>query len=294
MMTTTTDLRLIDLDEQQRTSFRERGYCIVPGALDADEVERARSVCDRIAEEGGPRGRYVDPRYEDKLEYRDIVSLDPVFREIMVNPRVFPLIARLLGPNMHLISSHFIYKMSRPDTGIRRRGMWHRDVLGVTHDLGFSGVPMMSVRAGYYLTPVDEQRSGITLFAPGSNLLEEPLVADPHKDDPPVVLRPPVAPGDAVIWENRTYHAVEENTSGRTRKALMFQYGFRWLRPFDYISHSPQVLADCDPVQHQLLAAHDVTEDGSIARATGGETIMRMFEEQQVTWDPRWYPGRPR
>ncbi len=291
---TTTGLRLIDLDQEQRASFRERGYCVVREALDGEAVERVRAVCDRIADEGAPRGRYIDPRYEDKLEYRDIVSLDPIFREVLVNWRVFPLIARLLGPNLHLISSHFIYKMSRPESGIRRRGMWHRDVLGVTHDLGTAGVPMMSVRAGYYLTPVDEVNSGITLFSPGSHLLEEPLVADPDHDDPAAVLRPPVAPGDALIWENRTYHAVEQNTSGRTRKALMFQYGFRWLRPFDYISHSPEVLADCDPVQRQLLAAHDVTEDGSIARATGGEAIRRLCEEQGISWDPHRYPGRAR
>ncbi len=291
---TTTDLELIDLNEEQRASFRERGYCVVREALDGEAVERIRAVCDRIADEGGPRGRYIDPRYEDKLEYRDIVSLDPVFRQVMVNPRVFPLIARLLGPNLHLISSHFIYKMSRPPSGIRRRGMWHRDVLGVTHDLGPAGVPMMSVRAGYYLTPVDEVNSGITLFSPGSHLLEEPLVADPDNDDPAAIIRPPVAPGDALIWENRTYHAVEENTSGRTRKALMFQYAFRWLRPFDYISHSSEVLADCDAVQRQLLAAHDVTEDGSIARATGGEAIRELYDEQHISWDPRRYPGQAR
>lgn len=291
---TAMNLALIDLDEEQRASFRERGYCIVHEALDEQSVEQVRAACDRIADAGGPRGRYMDPRYEDKLEYRDIVSLDPIFRELMVNPRAFPLIARLLGPNLHLISSHFIYKMSRPESGIRRRGMWHRDVLGVTHDLGPAGVPMMSVRAGYYLTPVDEVNSGITLFAPGSHLLEEPLVADPDHDDPAVVIRPPVTPGDALIWENRTYHAVEQNMSGRTRKAVMFQYGFRWLRPFDYLSHSPEVLADCDPVQRQLLAAHDVSEDGSIARATGGEPIRRLFKEQGITWDANQYSGRSR
>lgn len=290
----TTNLLLTDLDEEQRTSFRGRGYCIVRKALDEETTERLTAVCDRIADDGGPRGRYVDPRYEDKLEYRDIVSLDPAFRQVMVNPLVFPLIARLLGPNLHLISSHFIYKLSRPESGLRRRGMWHRDVLGVTHDLGPAGVPMMSVRAGYYLTPVDEENSGITLFSPGSHLLDEPLVADPDNDDPAALIRPPVSPGDALIWENRTYHAVEQNTSGRTRKALMFQYGFRWLRPFDYISHSPEILADCDPVQRQLLAAHNVTDDGSIARATGGEAVRRLYEEQGITWDPNRYPGRTR
>jgi len=292
---TTGTLRLFDLDETQRESFRTRGYCIVANALDPEMVEHVRSVCDRIADEGGPKGRYVDPRYEDKLEYRDIVSLDPVFREVMVNPRVFPIVTRLLGPNLHLMSSHFIYKMSRSDAAERRRrGMWHRDVLGVTHDLGHRGVPMMSVRTGYYLTPVDEEGSGTTLLAPGSHLLDGPLVNDPHNDDPPNVSRPPVHPGDALVWENRLYHAVEQNTSGRTRKALMFQYGFRWLRPFDYLAHPPELLAECDPMQRQLLAAHDVSADGSIARERGGEAIRRLFEEQGVTWEAGRYAGQAR
>ena len=292
MTQTMTTLRLIDLDDEQRTSFRERGYAVVRDALDPDEVEAARAACDRIAEAGKPRGRYIDPRYPDKVEYRDVVSLDPLFREILVNPRVFPLIVRLLGPNVHLLSSHFIYKESRPPEETRN-GMWHRDVLGVRHDLGFAHVPVISVRAGYYLTPVDEPDSGITLFAPGSHLLNEPLVEDPHEDTPPVVVRPPVKPGDALIWENRTYHAVERNSSGRTRKALMYQYGFRWLRPYDYVTHPPSVLEDCDPIQRQLLSAHEVTEDGSIARATGNEALTELCKEQGVEYVPGAYAGYP-
>lgn len=284
---TTTTLQLVDLDEEQRASFREKGYLVVRNALDPDIVERARAACDRIADEGGPRGRYLDPRFEDKLEYRDVVSLDPVFRQIMVNPRVFPLVVRLLGPNVHLMSSHFIYKLSRPEE-VSKNGPWHRDVLGVMHDLGPSGVPLISVRAGYYLTPVDAMASGITLFAPGSHLLQEPLVADPN-DQPSVVDRPQVEPGDALIWENRTYHAVERNTSGRTRKALMFQYGFRWLRPFDYLTHPPEMLEQCDAVQRQLLAAHDLTRDGSIARERGGEALRRLCAEQGVAYAPGAY-----
>jgi ectoine hydroxylase-related dioxygenase (phytanoyl-CoA dioxygenase family) len=284
---TTTTLQLTDLDEEQRASFREKGYLVVRDALDPDTLRGAREACDRIADEGGPRGRYLDPRFEDKLEYRDVVSLDPLFREIMVNPRVFPLVVRLLGPNVHLMSSHFIYKLSRPEE-VSRNGPWHRDVLGVMHDLGPSGVPMVSVRAGYYLTPVDEEATGITLFAPGSHLLQEPLVANPN-DQPPVADRPPVKPGDAVIWENRTYHAVERNTSGRTRKALMFQYGFRWLRQFDYLIHPTEILDLCDPIQRQLLAAHDLTTDGSIARERGGEALRRLCAEQGVTYTPGAY-----
>jgi ectoine hydroxylase-related dioxygenase (phytanoyl-CoA dioxygenase family) len=48
--------------------------------------------------------------------------------------------------------------------------------------------------------------------------------------DPERYVRCVVRPGDAVKWENRTFHAPENNTSPHTRKAVMVQYGSlaRW------------------------------------------------------------------
>ena len=54
--------------------------------------------------------------------------------------------------------------------------------------------------------------------------------------------RPSVSPGDVLLFENRTWHAGGVNTSGRTRKCVMMQYAYRWVKPIDYVEHPPSLM----------------------------------------------------
>ena len=147
-------------------------------------------------------------------------------------------------------------------------------MIGTSEDLGYDATPRMALRVGYYLSEVAEPGSGVTLFAPGTHLLREPIPIEPESQHPQRFVRPRVRPGDAVIWENRTFHAPERNTSANVRKALMIQYGYRWLRPVDYLRHRPELLARCDPVMRQLLDSSDINEDGSMTRMKGSKALI--------------------
>jgi len=96
------------------------------------------------------------------------------------------------------------------------------------------------------------ERDGF-LIVPGSHrLVGRPVQAD-GAPDPYGAIEVCAKPGDAVLFEQRTRHAVGPNTSDLTRKSIFFGYGYRWLRPMDYVAMPDSLLARCTPIQRQLL-----------------------------------------
>jgi ectoine hydroxylase-related dioxygenase (phytanoyl-CoA dioxygenase family) len=215
------------------------------------------------------------------VEYRGLFNLDDAFMEVLAPPTLFPLVVRILGPNIHMMSSQLVYQ--HPNQPAQDdNGGWHRDLIGSSEDLGYDATPRMALRVGYYLTDVSEPGSGVTLFVPGSHRLRAMLALKAGSRDPETFVRPRVRPGDAVIWENRTFHAPERNTSANVRKAVMVQYGYRWVRPVDYRTHPPKLLARCDPVARQLLESTDFNEDGSMTRMKGSQALIAWAKEHRL------------
>src|SRR4029078_7701056 len=105
----------------------------------------------------------------------------------------------------------------------------------------------------FYLTDLTEPNWGATLFSPGSNHVKHALEIPPGKPDPENVVEPLLKAGDAVFFENRTFHAASVNHSPHTRKAIMFGYGFQWLKPMDYFLQSPELGEKTDEIGKQLL-----------------------------------------
>lgn len=263
------------------TQFNEDGYVVIKNAISLDAVERLRAAGDRIVEEGAPVGRWwgkpeTAPR---RVEYRGFFSLDDAFMELLAPPAVLPFAIRVLGSNLHMTSSNLVYQRPNQPPVPGGRGGWHRDLVGSVSDLGYDSMPRMALRAGYYLTDVSDPGSGITLFSPGSHKLREELPIPEGSEHPANCVRPEVEPGDALIWENRTFHAPERNESDNLRKALMVQYGFRWLGPVDYIEHPPELLERCDPAIRQLLDSTDINKDGSMTRMKGSRALTEWAQE---------------
>lgn len=258
------------------SQFNRDGYIVIEDAVSLQTIDRVRTAADRIVAEGREPGRWwgkpeTAPR---RVEYRGIFNLDEAFMDLLAPPRVFPLVVKIMGANLHMMSSQLVYQNPRQPPAKAVRGGWHRDVIGTSEDLGYDATPRMALRVGYYLSDISEPGSGATLFAPGSHLLREPIPIEAGTDHPKHFVRPSVQLGDAVIWENRTFHAPERNTSPNLRKAAMIQYGYRWLRPVDFLRHDPELLARCDPVTRQLLDSTDLNEDGSMTRMKGSKALL--------------------
>jgi len=98
--------------------------------------------------------------------------------------------------------------------------------------------------------------------------------------------RPCLNPGDAVVWENRVFHAAERNVSDRVRKAIMIQYGFQWLKPGDHMSYCEEMLSTCDPITRQLLSNGDFNPDGSITKQQGSASLSAWCAANGIEYVP--------
>ncbi len=263
-------------------AFARDGYVILRDVLNPTLRQRLAEASRALLVSGRSTGR--DRGADGKDGFRGCVGLDQAFLPLVANPRVLPTVVALLSPNIHLLSSHLIALPStapdRPRTiRIPERPGWHRDMYGVAADLGHGQVPRMALKCAYYLSDLGDE-CGLTMFLPGSHTLTAPPEIPAGSIDPTGAITPDLGPCDAVLFENRTWHAGGINTSGRTRLAIMMQYGYRWLacvdNPAPHLLHTPGL----DPIERQLLGEPDRGADGSLAKGRGAAPLRRLWEHQ--------------
>jgi ectoine hydroxylase-related dioxygenase (phytanoyl-CoA dioxygenase family) len=264
--------------------FERDGYAVIPNAVDQTTRSELRSTADRLLASTFTRGR--DRGADGKDGFRGCLALAPsTFLPLIDNPIVLPLVVQLLSPNVHILSSHLIALPSVPPERTRsvrtpQRPGWHRDMYGVTADLGVGQTPRMAIKCAYYLTDITPQ-AGITMFLPGSHRLSTEPEIPVGQIDPPNAVTPSINACDAVLFENRTYHAGGLNTSGEPRISLMIQYGYRWVAPVDDPAPGLPDCADLTDIQRQLLGAPDRNRDGSFAKGKGAAPLYRKFGSRQ-------------
>ncbi|MFG2683417.1 phytanoyl-CoA dioxygenase family protein [Streptomyces sp. NPDC048392] len=258
-------------------TFERDGYAIVRDAITPDLRDRLLTAAERLLASAITQGR--DRGGDGKDGFRGCLNLDCAFLPLLANAAVLPTVVQLLSPNIHLLSAHLIALPSGPPRTIRipERHGWHRDMYGVTADLGFPHTPRMAIKAAYYLTPVAPD-CGLTMFLPGSHRLTEEPVVPAGAIDPPSAITPDIAGTDAVLFENRTWHTGGINLSGRSRLALMLQYGYRWLHPVDDPATHLQRDPALTPIEQQLLGLPDRRPDGSLAKGSGAAPIRSWWE----------------
>ncbi|MGW5688898.1 phytanoyl-CoA dioxygenase family protein [Nonomuraea sp. NPDC003754] len=262
-------------------TFNSDGYAVIRHAYDPPlRAELLAAAC-RLLTSDTTRGR--DRGGDGKDGFRGCIALDDTFLPLLANPATLPALITLLSPNIHLLSAHLIALPSGPPRTIRTpdRPGWHRDMYGVTDDLGWGDTPRMAIKVAHYLTDITAD-CGLTMFLPASHLLEGPPTIASGAIDPPGTITPDLGPCDVVLFENRTWHAGGINTSGRPRIALMLQYGYRWLHPVD--DPAPHLLQrpGLDPITRQLLGAPDRNPDGSIAKGAGATPLRQWWAATNI------------
>jgi hypothetical protein len=239
------------LTEEQRRQFERNGFLEVPGALPPAMVERLLAVVDRLYEQGL---REQGLSKANHWERRNCLPADPLFLELIDWPATFPLVLDLMNWNIHLITSHLIVRAPSPpdvDAAWKASG-WHRDGGTAAAEMQ-EPHPLILMKVAYWLTDLSEPGRGAIRFVPGSNRLTGRPAQAEGGVDPYGAIELRAKAGDAVIFEQRLWHAVGPNTSGIARKSLFFGYGYRWLRPMDYVTMPEELLAHCDPIRRQLL-----------------------------------------
>ncbi len=236
------------LTGEQRQSFDRDGFLVVPGALPDDLLSRLEAACDRLYAEG-----LEDEGLNDRgfWQMRDCLPRDDAFLELLDCAATVPLVVQLLSHNLQLITSHLVVRPPSTDSREQNRKVsdWHRDGGTSPRDLGLAQ-PRMFIKIAYWLSDLAEPGRGAIRLLPGSNDTSMPK---PEGDTDGEHLEIRARPGDAVLFENRTLHAVGHNYSTVTRKSVFFGYGYRWMRPMDYAAQPEELLARCDPIRRQLL-----------------------------------------
>lgn len=239
------------LSEEQRQQFARDGFLVVPDALPPAMVERLLAVVDRLYEQG------VSEKGLSKVNHWDLrncLPADDLFLELVDWPATFPLVVDLMNWNIHLITSHLVVRAPSPpdaDAAWKATG-WHRDGGTAASEMQ-EPHPLILMKIAYWLTDLTEPGRGAIRFIPGSHRLTGRPAQGEGEPDPYGAIELRAKPGDAVIFEQRMWHAVGPNTSELTRKSLFYGYGYRWLRPMDYVTMPEELLARCDPIRRQLL-----------------------------------------
>lgn len=248
----------VQLKPEQRRSFAEDGFLVVPNALSKETVEHLVEAGDRLAEPLLRRPEMTGRPEYNHLDLRPGLLREAALFDLVDNSSTVPLVVQLLSPNIHLHSTTLIYKRPEcPDAPIFRRG-WHRDIR-IPRDLGHESLPLVGIKVCYCLTDFHQPNSGMTLLARSSHLKTTPLALPKGEVDPAdaEVCDLRLSAGDAFLFENRIFHTATPNRSDRTSKVLMYGYAYRWMKTEVYLEvPDKKYLAKADPVRRQLLGEY--------------------------------------
>jgi ectoine hydroxylase-related dioxygenase (phytanoyl-CoA dioxygenase family) len=236
----------------QREQFDRDGFLVLRNVLEPELVERLIAVADRLSGEGVERDGLSERRHWQR---RNCLPCNPVFLDLLDHPRVLPVVAAILGWDIHLITSHLIVRSPTPDADAHFKGEgWHRDGGQSSWEMS-EPHPRILLKVAYFLSDQSEPGRGNTRVVPGSNRLTGPLAWETGAPHPYGAIEVLGRPGDAFLFEQRTYHAVGPNLSDLTRKTLFMGYGFRWVHPMDYhpMHDYTDLYAQANPIQRQLL-----------------------------------------
>ena len=182
------------------------GYTTVKGAIDADQVARAKAAIIRVMER--KTGLSVDADAEQQAAW-DGVSLahyllfeDEVFESIVVAPKPLALISYLLGRSCVLSSMtcHFKGKGGSPL-------MLHSDN-GNGIPAPFSMISQVA-NCNYALTPYSREAGALAMVPSSHRLCRHPRADESTLDDDncnPNAVPMDLSPGDCVVWHGNTWH----------------------------------------------------------------------------------------
>jgi ectoine hydroxylase len=276
-MPSATALTYPGLTEQQRRSFDEQGFVLVEDFFEPAAFDRLLRAIDDVAERvRADKGLTAD----DPFALRNALRHHEAFLDLIDQPRILPLVVDAIGWNIQIRTTHLDYRPPYPadlvpgalGTGAGadhaagyKNLVWHPDLAGPYLFEGPSldgRLPFMEIKVGYYLSDLTQRNSGAICLVPGSHLRPAQALRDLQyrvPEDEYIELNVPA--NTALLWRTQVWHCVTANLSKRVRKVFYVGYHYRWLRPTDYVTQDPALLARSSPIRRQLLGALDPAGD---------------------------------
>ena len=216
--------------------FREDGFLLIKGALDADALEEARAGLMHLISGDNPEFRGI--QYEksvrgrlDELSRKEriasvrklqfFVGHDDRLTRLSEDPRLLRILEAIIGETPGLFANQAMVKPAK----IGREKPWHQD-----H--AYFDLPMgTQIVSAWVSLDAATPENGCMHVIPGSHR-EGPVVHFQVRDwqicDEQVQTSRIVAvetdPGDILLWDGLLHHGTPPNRSDRGRRALQLHY----------------------------------------------------------------------
>ncbi len=257
--------------DAERYFFEANGYLVIHDALGPRDLARVCAAGEAAAARWRADPALPGPRRADLESILAIVEYDPVFLEVLENPRVLPVVRDLLGPDLMLVDND--YFLTPPGATIRRG--WH-------YDESFPGVyhprSRLLVKVFYVLQDIPPG-GGATLVLPGSHCFAADLRLPNSEvpEDLPGSVPLHLPAGAAYLMSGRTYHSAGTNRSALYRKLLIYTYGHKWMRVWDSYEPSAALAARAErPITRQLLGLTDPYGANAPLAASDGQAAAQV------------------
>jgi ectoine hydroxylase-related dioxygenase (phytanoyl-CoA dioxygenase family) len=228
--------------ERHAREIEEQGYTIVEDVLTLDEVERARTALARILEaerDVGTRRGWQNDSW--RVSYM-LPQKDELFRRMPLNPRVLPLMRRVLGESCVLSSLNGL-TMSPGGTAQQL----HLDQP--------EHMPQLAININALHTLDDfTKANGCTRVVPGSHHRAPGTPIDRDRDERDAVYLEAPA-GSLIAFNGGLVHAGSANTTPGWRRCLHAYFTRVWAKPqWDFPrSLSADVVATLSEEQKRLF-----------------------------------------
>ena len=229
--------------------FNERGYVVLPGVFEADELQRMREEAQRILDfvlDTSLRAQRRNPRLDCVVredgtvavrKVQPVNDLSELIASISSDPRLIDPMRELMGDEPVLMEEKLNYKQVVDRSGEDFSFITRPFPVGfpLHHDWGYyrqQGYPENTISSAVALD--DCAGRGPLRVIPGSHLIDAPMKnPDPSSGDGEVaagfmddVERTPIdAPaGSVMLFHAKLLHDSEPNRSGEPRRVMIYSH----------------------------------------------------------------------
>ena len=246
----------VTMTPDQRNFFESNGYLVIKDAVPADVAAELNAAVDEIYERD-KQANHLEGN--GKLNLRNCLVHHQAFLQLLDCPRSAPFAWQILNWNIQMITSHLIVLPSleeEPSNEVKNKIGIHRDGGTSAREMQ-EPHPRIMLKIAYAISDQTDTSSGATVLVPGSNRMNGTPPTDPETGGARGMISMNVKAGDAFVFEQRTWHGIGHNWSGKPRKTIFVGYAYRWVKPMDYIVMPKEIIDQCNPVQKQLLGVVD-------------------------------------
>src|SRR5690349_6016011 len=96
---------LRSMTEEQRLSYETNGFLVIPNALSPEELATVQAAADRAESVWRADTSRLGMRNPNLEQVQAPIEYDDVLLDLLVHPKVFPIVRELLGDDVSMIDN---------------------------------------------------------------------------------------------------------------------------------------------------------------------------------------------